>query len=89
MKNTECLKLCVLIVLALLIDSCAMIASVTGASTSTVTAIRTVETVKLGADAVGLATTDKTLTDRAMDQITSQDCHTTNIFKGQTVCQNR
>jgi len=80
-------KLLVLLLLAGSTTGCAVIATVTGSSSSTLATVKAIETVKLGADVVSYGATDKTLTDHAISGITGKDCKLFNIVGDRQVCQ--
>lgn len=64
-----------------------MIAGVTGASTSTITAIKTAETIKLGADAVSVVATNKTVSDHVVSSATHKNCSMLHVFQNQAFCR--
>jgi uncharacterized protein YceK len=70
-----------IVLICCLLSGCAVIATVTGASSTTITTVKTVEAVKLGADAASSVATDKTLTDHAISAMTGKDCSTMNVFR--------
>ena len=78
----------ILVAILTLSTGCAVIATATGASASTVTAVKTAEAIKFGADLVSYGTTDKTITDHAISKATGKDCKLTNIFNKQAPCQD-
>jgi uncharacterized protein YceK len=76
-----------ILLLCLFLSGCAVIASVTGASSSTVTAIKTAEAIKLGANAASTATTNKTLEDHALSSVTGKDCKMWNAINHKSICE--
>jgi len=76
-----------ILLLCLFLSGCAVVASMTGASSSTVTAIKTAEAVKLGVNAASTATTNKTLEDHALSYVTGKDCKMWNAIDHKSVCK--
>jgi hypothetical protein len=75
-----------LILLALLLNGCAIIASMGGASTTIVSTFETLDYAKGAADVIVYTETKKTLTDHAISKVLGKDCRLFNVFSDKKVC---
>lgn len=75
-----------LIFLTLLLNGCAILASVGGASTTTVSTFETIDYAKGAADVVLYTETKKTLTDHVISKALGKDCRMFNVFNDKKVC---
>jgi hypothetical protein len=64
-----------------------VIATVTGASTSTISVVKTAETIKLGADAVSVVATNKTVADHVVSNATHKNCSVLHVFQNKGFCR--
>lgn len=80
-----------IILVCLMLQGCAtFVATNMGAGATAISTAQTIDTVKTGADVVSYGTTQKTLTDHALDGITGRDCKLFNVFdKYHKVCKER
>ena len=80
-----------LILICLMLQGCVtLVATNMGAGATIVATAETVDQVKTAADVVSYGTTQKTLTDHALDAVTGRDCNIVNMFdKYHKVCRER
>ena len=77
--------------MCLLLQGCVtMVATNMGAGAAVVATAETVDQLKTAADVVSYGTTNKTLTDHALDAVTGRDCNLINTFsKYRKVCREK
>lgn len=80
-----------LILICLMLQGCVtLVATNMGAGATIVATAETVDQVKTAADVVSYGTTQKTLTDHALDAVTGRDCNLVNVFdKYHKICRER
>ena len=71
----------------MLCNGCVLLASYSGAAPATVSAAQTIDTIKLGVDAVSATKTGKTTTDHAVGVIAGKDCKSTNVLEKKSYCE--
>jgi hypothetical protein len=76
-----------ILLLCLLLQGCAVIATHIGASAATVQTATVADSIKLSADVGSEITTGQTLNDHALSLATGKQCKVWNIFSGKAICR--
>lgn len=75
------------VLLSVFCNGCSMILTYAGATPATVSATQTIDTIKLGVDAVTATQTGKTTTDIAVGVIAGKECKSTNVLEKKSYCE--